>query len=102
MFRFYKIFKILRAAFVYALWLVCGLVAMVQFLWHEIALELEYKHQYGAAWIQEYQRDHGSLAHAHFKLAVAVSGLLIIFGVCWWAYRQTNRGRKRRHRRQVA
>lgn len=102
MFRFYRIFKKLRVAVLYPFWVVCGLVFMVQFIWHEIALELDYRHRFGAAWIPEYERDQGSLAHAHLKLAIAVLGLLVVVGVCWWAYRQMGRSRKRRHRRHVA
>jgi hypothetical protein len=76
-----------------------GMLLLVRFIWGEIALESSYKHRYGPEWRSEYEHDHGSLSHAHTKMAIAGLSLLAVISIISWLYWQAQNKRRHRHRR---
>jgi len=63
--------------------------------WTELALEVSYQQKYGAGWQVEFERYHGSVAHAHSRLLIAGFGLLAIFAVLLWFCRQFLKSHRR-------
>ena len=65
-------------------------------IWKQVALELNYYQKYGTSWQAEYERYHGSLAKAHFRLVIVVLCLLALSVVLLWISRQVYKRRKKR------
>jgi hypothetical protein len=57
-------------------------------VWQEAALEMSYQKQYGADWQVQYERYHGTLAHAHSRLLIASLGLVALCAIFGWLLRK--------------
>ena len=75
---------------------VVGAVYVVYSFWKEISLEVGYMRKYGADWKMEFERYHGSLSHAHLRLAVVFLCLVALSVVLGWVGRRFYRIHKRR------
>lgn len=64
---------------------VVGAVGVCCWIYQEIALELRYQREYGAAWQAEFERYHGSLSHAHTQILVASLCMTALVAVLSWA-----------------
>lgn len=87
----------MRFLFLYAIFALGGLVLIVMSVVVQLQTEARYRRQFGADWRTEY--DHlygpGSLAHAHVRIAVAISALTAICAILFWFFWK-NRPQKRR------
>jgi hypothetical protein len=81
------------------LWLVGGFIAaavaavgaavyVAYSFWKEISLEVGYMKKYGADWQAEFERYHGSLSHAHLRLAVVFLCLMALLVILGWVARR--------------
>jgi H+/gluconate symporter-like permease len=77
---------------------VAGFGFLIWFIFKQIRLERNYYERYGQNWQEEYQKYHGSLAHAHLKIIVCVLALFIITLIGIWFYRQSARRRSKHSR----
>ena len=75
-----------------------GPIVLACFIWKQIKLEKGFYDRYGRAWQEEYQKYHGSLAHAHLKIAICAVALTSIMAIGFWFYRQA-RSRKMKQSR---
>lgn len=79
----------------------CGAYVVYSF-WNEIALEISYRNKYGADWKTEFERYHGSLSHAHLRLAVVFLCLVALSVVLVWITRRFYRTHKRKRHNRAA
>ena len=87
-------FRIIRTIKLAILWLILvvgGIFILGFYIKLEISTELGYRRVYGPEWKAVYERYHGSLAHAHAQLAVAVLSLLAVFAILAWAFVQARK-----------
>lgn len=83
--------------------MIVAVVGVCCWIYQEIALELRYQREYGAAWQAEFERYHGSLSQAHTKILVAslcMIALGVVLGWTFWRiFGKNKRNREsRRHR----
>src|SRR5262245_42909535 len=83
----YGFFAALRVIFGLGLFTVTGMAVFVGFIWNELAREAGYRARIGDGWQVEFEKDHGSLASAHGKVAAAALGLVLIPAILFWLYR---------------
>lgn len=85
--------------FVAAALFLAGCIGYIVYrLWQEISLEISFQKQYGADWQNQYERYHGSLAHAHSRLLIASLGLIALCAIFGWLiWQRLKRHRSRRH-----
>ncbi len=67
----------------------CFIGLIVWWVCDELLMEYHYYQKYGPAWRQVYEQYHGTVFHAHLKIAMALSSLLAISLILVWFYRQT-------------
>ncbi len=67
--------------------IVAGILGLSAFVINEFRRESDYHNRYGALWQLEFEKDHGSLAQAHIRVAVAVGAVVATLGILFWFYR---------------
>jgi hypothetical protein len=77
-----------------------GVIYLIWFTVHEVREEIDFYDKYGSNWREMYQKYHGSLSHAHIKIAVCIFALIAVGAILVWFYRQTV-SRKSQRRPQV-
>ena len=74
--------------------LLCSVAAFCYWPINELILESNYRQKYGAAWKVEFERYHGTLAHAHMQIWVCVAALVAltaVFGFALHVFRRKHR-----------
>jgi|SRR5580765_7784724 len=71
--------------------MISGIGYVIYWVCSELLLESSYRRKFGTGWRVEFEHDHGSLAHAHSKIAICVIGLFAMLLVVIWFWRQTLR-----------
>ena len=74
---------------------IAGVCFVIHWIYKELILEASYRQKYGADWHSEFEKYHGSLAHAHTQLIVSTSCMLALVLVLAWFCRQTFHKHKR-------
>jgi Na+/melibiose symporter-like transporter len=78
------------------LMMIVAVFALFYWIYKEIALELSYKHRYGAKWKAEFELYHGSVSQAHSKILGIIICMIALAAVLSWAYWQLRRKHKYR------
>ena len=82
--------------FMVALVYLGGISPLIYMIIHEIWRERNFQILYGANWVAEYEKYRGSLVHAHIKIAIAVTTIILLGFVVHWLYRKTTRIKRKR------
>ena len=99
----YLLDKFLLACFGMAMLVILGACTIVWWVYTELSLELGYKHKFGASWQIEFEKYHGTLSHAHTRLAICVSSILaIVVVLSWFCHKTFHRHRRHKHERNMA
>jgi hypothetical protein len=87
--KWYLIYRFLWMCFALVLLIIFGICGIIDWVYNELSLEHRYRLRYGAVWQMEFEKDHGSLSHAHMQLVICTTSILAVVAILAWFCRQT-------------
>ena len=90
----YQAFRVIKAIFALIALIFIGVMIFIACIWRELSTETGYRGRYGEDWQIQFEKDHGSLATAHQKIAISVIGIVAVGIALVWIYRLLTPGQR--------